>query len=36
MLKTCFITADQAAEMVEDNKTVCPVGMTLLALQNLS
>ena len=35
MLKNNFITAQEAAELFEDNKTVCPVGMTLEVLQNL-
>ena len=31
MLKTNFVTAQQAAEMVEDGKTICTVGMTLVS-----
>ena len=31
MLKNNFITAQEAAEIVEDNKTICTIGMTLVS-----
>lgn len=31
MLKANFITAEEAAELFEDNKTICPIGMTLVS-----
>lgn len=31
MLKANFITAEEAAKLFTDNKTICPVGMTLVS-----
>ena len=31
MRKPVFVTAQQAAEMIEDNKTIATIGMTLVS-----
>ena len=31
MIKANFITAEEVAKIIEDNKTICPVGMTLIS-----